>query len=223
MKIEHIKLYHFPMSRSARVKWCLHEIFGDDFEVIRPALYRGEQYQPEFLARNPNHAVPVLEIRDSDGQTTTMIESGAMVSMLADLYPEKQLAPAADHYSPARVEYLQMLHFGASWMDMMLWQIRLHRDLLPEADRDPRTIERNRQKIATEVEPQLTDRLASGGFVCGDRFSAADCILGHNVMWARAYQLCGGAVFDGYLSRLSARSAYQAAFSDLSEFSHKPG
>ena len=26
-------------------------------------------------------------------------------------------------HSPARAEALQMLHFGAGWMDMMLWRI----------------------------------------------------------------------------------------------------
>jgi glutathione S-transferase len=54
------------MSRSARVKWLLHELVGDDFEVETLALYQGQQYQPEYLQRNPNHAVPVLELSLAD-------------------------------------------------------------------------------------------------------------------------------------------------------------
>lgn len=50
-----------------------------------------------------------------------MLESGAMVSLLADLFPEKGLAPVADVFSLARADYLQMLHYGTSWVDMMLW------------------------------------------------------------------------------------------------------
>ena len=48
MDIRRIKLYHFPMSRSARVKWLLHELFEDDFDVEVMALYEGQQYQAAF-------------------------------------------------------------------------------------------------------------------------------------------------------------------------------
>jgi glutathione S-transferase len=33
MNIQKLKLYHMPASRSARVKWVLHEALGDDFAV----------------------------------------------------------------------------------------------------------------------------------------------------------------------------------------------
>ena len=33
MHIDRLKLYHYPASRSARVKWMLHEVVGDGFEV----------------------------------------------------------------------------------------------------------------------------------------------------------------------------------------------
>jgi len=33
VKIQKLKLYHMPASRSARVKWVLHEAVGDDFEI----------------------------------------------------------------------------------------------------------------------------------------------------------------------------------------------
>ena len=37
--IRHLKLHHFPASRSARVKWALHEVVGDAFELERVPLY----------------------------------------------------------------------------------------------------------------------------------------------------------------------------------------
>ena len=222
MEIIHIKLYHFPFSRSARVKWLLHELRGDDFEVEVLALYQGQQYQPEQLRRNPNHAVPVLEITQADGSLFTMIESGAMIALLADLYPGQNLAPPATGFSAARADYLQMLHFGASWVDSILWQLRLHQDLFPPTERDERTIKRYLDKFATEIEPQLEARLARGGYICGAGFTAADCIAGHNVMWAQLYGLCGDRVFAGYLDRLAARPAYQRAFADRDQFSRSP-
>jgi glutathione S-transferase len=212
------KLYHFPLSRSARVKWMLHEVLGDDFEVEVVPLYRGTQYTPEYLAKNANHCVPTLRIDFADGTTMHMIESGAMVAFLADAFPEKRLAPPPQERSQRRADYLQMLHFGASWMDMMLWQVRIHEHLLPAAEQDPRTVARYRKKFVAEVEPQLAARLSRSAFICGDEFSAADCIIGHNVTWARGYGLCRDELFRAYLSRLSKRPAFAAAFADAGEF-----
>lgn len=211
------------MSRSARVKWLLHELVGDDFEAETLALYQGQQYLAESLQRNPNHAVPVLELSLADGSVFTMIESGAMVALLADLYPAMALAPpVAGGFTTARADYLQMLHFGASWVDMVLWQLRLHRDLLPPAQSDDRTIERYMEKFRSEIEPQLIARLEGGRYFLGHAFSAVDCVMGHNVMWARLYGLCADECFSRYLDRLAERPAWQDAFADRDQFSLRP-
>lgn len=216
------KLFHWPMSRSTRVKWLLHEILGQDFETETIELYDGEQYSPEFLAINPNHAVPVLQVTPTSGEPFTLLESGAMITWLADAYPEAEFAPVAYPPSAARGDYLQMLYFCAGWFDMMLWQLRVQRDLTMPDKRDERTIRNFTRKIATEVEPQLVQRLSDGGYATGQRFTAADCVLGHNIRWARFYGLCGDAVFDQYLDRLAERPAYQLAFSDVGEFILRP-
>jgi glutathione S-transferase len=109
-----------------------------------------------------------------------------------------------------------MLHFGASSMDMMLWQIRAHEHLLPERQRDARTSKRYRHKFATEVEPQLKARLDAAPYICGEEFSAADCIIGHNVIWARAFGLCYDDTFRYYQARISSRPAFFRAYSDAS-------
>lgn len=212
------KLYHYPLSRSVRVKWLLHEICGDAFDVEVVKLLKGVQYTPEFLAMNPNHAVPVLEVTGEDGASFTMVESGAMIAFLADVYPGRALAPSPTDRTAARADYLQMLHFGTSSMDMMLWQVRLHRDLLPRAERDPATEQRYLQKFRGEVEPQLRARLENTAFVCGDDFLAVDCVMGQNINWARAYGLCQDPAFDTYLERLKGRPAYQAAYADRALF-----
>lgn len=218
MDYQKIKLYHYPATRSARVKWALHETVGDDFEVEIVPLYEGAQYDGNYVQKNPNHNVPTLEITFSDDSRMYMAESGAMVAMLADAFPDKQLAPAANALSLARADYLQMLYFGASWMDMMLWQIRIHEHVLPTPERDARTIARYRSKFIAEVEPQLVARLEKTKHICGDEFSAADCIIGHNVTWARAYGLCQNEIFRAYLSRLSKRPAFISAFADIDQF-----
>lgn len=213
MSFQHFKLFHFPGSRSARARWALHETVGDNFEVEAVALLEGAQYSEEFLQKNPNHAVPILEVTLEEGSIKRMIESVAMVEWLVDAHPEKQLAPPPD-LSLERADYLQMLHFGGSWMDMMLWQVRLHEHLLSPEEADERTIKRYREKLVEEVEPQLLTRLENSPYVCGDNFSGADIVIGHNVRWARAYQMCQNDTFRSYLSRLSKRPAFVSAFAD---------
>jgi glutathione S-transferase len=214
-------LHHYPATRSARVKWILHEVIGDAFETVAVDLYAGVQYSDEFMAKNPNHNVPVLDIEFNDGTSMTMLESAAMVAFLADAYPEKQLAPIPGP-SHARADYLQMLQFGAVTMDMMLWQIRIHEHVLPKTERDERTVARYRNKFMTEVEPQLAARLAHSEFICGDTFTAADCVIGHNITWARGYGMCQDELFRAYLSRISKRPAFRAAFADASSFNPQP-
>ncbi|MEO1250774.1 MAG: glutathione S-transferase family protein [Pseudomonadota bacterium] len=213
-------LYHYPATRSARVRWALYETVGDDFETRRVDLYAGEQYGADHLARNPNHNVPVLEIEWDDGARTTMLESTAMVSFLADAFPDKGLAPAP--LSKERADYQQMLQFAGTTMDMMLWQIRIHEHVLPADECDRRTVERYRAKFETEVEPQLAARLERHPFACGDDFTAADCVLGHSVSWARGYGLCQDKVFRRYISTLAQRPAFRKAFDDVGEFKPEP-
>jgi glutathione S-transferase len=216
-----ITLYHFPATRSSRVKWILRETVGDDFELTRLDLYKGAQYRPDYLQLNPNHNVPLLEIEFTNGETLRMIESAAMVSFLADALPEKNLAPAPGP-TKARADYLQMLHFGATQMDMCLWQVRVHEHILTAEEKDQRVIDRYRKKLRTEIEPQLLARLNSQAFICGEDFTAADCIIGHNVFWARAYGECQDEAYAAYLSRLSKREAFQRTFDDLEGFELQP-
>ena len=217
MRMSDIELYHYPATRSSRVKWLLHELVGDAFKVKRIDLNSLEAYSPDYLRLNPNHNVPLIRFRMGGGEVVTAMESGAILTLLADAFPERQLAPKPAPLSAERADYLQMLYFGASAMDMMLWQIRIHEHVLTDMQKDQRTIARYRKKFMTEVEPQLAARLDRGGFICGPAFSAADCMIGHGVLWAKAYGMCRGEVFDQYVGRLAGRESFAMAFADRDE------
>lgn len=219
--IRSLKLYHCPATRSARARWALHETIGDAFEIVPVDLYAGEQYRRSYVARNPNHNVPLLEVEFDDGEALNMTESAAIVSWLADAFPEARLAPPPGP-TARRADYCRILQFGASPMDMMLWQIRVHEHLLADGVRDEKTAARYRAKFRAEIEPQLAARLEKGAFVCGDEFTAADIVIGHNVGWARAYDLCSDGIFSQYQGRLAARPAFRKAFSDIASFSVVP-
>jgi glutathione S-transferase len=221
MEVDKLVLHHYPATRSVRVRWMLHETVGDDFDLKRVDLYGGEQFGPDYLALNPNHNVPLLEIRWRSGEVQPMLESAAIVEWLAEQFPEKRLAPPASD-ARARTEYLQYLHFGATWMDMMLWQIRAHRHILPPSEADPRTIARYENKFRTECEPQIAARLERGDYMLGSGFSAVDVIMGHIVFWATGYGLCRDGAFRAYLERLMTRPALQKSLDDLAGFELEP-
>ena len=213
--ISNLILYHYPLSRSARVKWLLHEMRGEDFETRRVALRQGEQFTAEFLKKNPSHGVPVLDVIYEDGQQQTITESLAIMLWLAD--QDARFAPSSKDLR-ARADYLEVMALGGSWMDQMLWNIRLHETLLPKTARNETFAGFNRDKIENEIAPQLSDRLGQHAFICGDNFSASDCMTAHNVNWARSYGLCRSDIFKSYMSRVRARPAFQLAFVDADEF-----
>ncbi|ARN73284.1 glutathione S-transferase family protein [Oceanicoccus sagamiensis] len=221
MDFKKIKLYHYPATRSSRVKWALYETVGDNFEEEVVSLYEGEQYTPEYMQINPNHSVPALEITFANGDKKHMLESSAMVSFLAEAFPEKNLTPTAQ-FSSERADYHQMLMFAASPIDMMLWQIRVHEHVLGPDEKDQQTAQRYRHKFQTEVEPQLIKRLQAHDFICGNTFTAADIVMGHCVMWGKMYGMCEDEAFSSYLSHLSKRAAFLQAYADAGKFDPVP-
>ena len=66
MMFKSLKLYHYPLTRSVRVKWMLHEVLDEGFEVEVVPVIRGAMQTPDMLAKNPNHNLPMLDITWAD-------------------------------------------------------------------------------------------------------------------------------------------------------------
>ena len=73
-----IDLYYWPTPNGWKITILLEEL-GLDYRVIPVNILKGEQFAPEFIARNPNGKIPVLV--DSD---VTLFESGAIMLHLAE-------------------------------------------------------------------------------------------------------------------------------------------
>ena len=132
------------------------------------------QHQSKWPDLNRNRWPVLSEIRT------------AMVAFLADAYPETGLAPPPGA-SRERADYLQMIQFGSTSMDMMLSQVRIHEHMLPQSERDPRMAARYRKKFLEEVEPQLARRVR-GDAVCLRRYvhrrglhHRLQCVLGEGL------------------------------------------
>ena len=82
-----MKLYHTPISPNSRRVWVALIEKNLDFELVEIHL-DGDHLEPEFVAMNPFHRVPVLV---DDG--FTVIESLAILDYLEAKYPEPAMLP----------------------------------------------------------------------------------------------------------------------------------
>lgn len=94
-----ITLYHGPGTRSGRVKKLL-DVLELPYELRLVDSSGQEHKRPEYLALNPFGVLPTLV---HDGRT--ILESGAQMLYLADLVPDRGLAPAP--VDPARATYYE--------------------------------------------------------------------------------------------------------------------
>lgn len=153
----------------------------------------------DFLAINPKGYVPAL-LLDS-GELLT--EGPAIVQYLADLAPEKQLAPA--NGSIARYQ-LQ------SWLTFIGTEV--HKSFSPffnpKAPQEWKDIARaNLERRLAYVAQQLEGR----DYLLGSEFSVADAYLFTVLNWSKFIKLDLGAwpLLLAYQARVAARPAVQAA------------
>src|SRR5258707_14137001 len=95
---DEIVFYTNPQSRGAMTHWMLEEV-GAPYRV--EVLAFGPQMKtPEYLALNPMGKVPTIKHGN-----TVVTETGAILSYLADAFPQARLAPSATErgaYYPRR-------------------------------------------------------------------------------------------------------------------------
>lgn len=185
-----------PGSRLTRVTWMLEEL-GQQYEIVK-----AKQHTPEMLRYNASGKGPVL---DDDGVVVT--DSAAICAYLADKHPEKRMGP---ENLAERAHLNAWLFFAQTELEAPLWNKLKHRMLLSEEERvdvGPWTSAEFTREIHS-----LDARLGEREFAMGDRFTAADVILGHCGQWAR------GARFDidslrvnAYFDRVLARPALARA------------
>lgn len=143
-----------------------------------------------------------------------LIESGAILHyMLARWDAACRLHPPHTAPAAARAVFQQWLFFAAATLDPLLIESYMHMHALPWAQRDPSLVAKNRAKWEVAVRQRLEPALAAHRHICGERFSAADVMLGHTVHFAHTL----GWVEDAspvaaYHARLLRRPGFYAAY-----------
>lgn len=99
-----MKLYnYYRSSTSFRVRIAL-ALKGLDYDYMPVHLRKREQQRPDYVARNPEQLVPLLELDDG----TRLTQSLAIIEYLDEVHPQPPLLPA-DPVGRARVRALAQL------------------------------------------------------------------------------------------------------------------
>lgn len=190
-----ITLHHLPNSRSNSIVWLLEELDVPYQTRVVTNIRRADgsgARDPENP--HPHAKVPALE---HDGQT--LFETSAIALYLTDLFPQAGLGPQVGE--PARGEYLSWLAYRSGIME-------------------PAFIER-RLNIAhvfgmmgwappEEVEEVVNRHLQNRPYFLGDRFSAADIVLGGGIHLMIQFKLMTQTdLLAQYCARITDRPAYK--------------
>lgn len=190
-----ITLYHSPASRAFTAYWMLEEL-GVPFDVRTVDIRKGEQKRAEYLKLNPAGKVPTL----TDG-AVVVSENPAIAIYLADRYGYGTLAPKIEDKD--RGPYLKWMVYATAVVD-------------PVASLHARNIDLPGFEFSfgafDDMVAALTTTLLDREYLLGERFTAADVVLGgaiSNLLY-RGVLPAEGVLVD-YNSRLTRRPAYHRA------------
>jgi glutathione S-transferase len=187
--------YTNPQSRGQTVRWMLEEIGQPyDTEILD---YASTMKQEPYLSINPMGKVPAIV---HEGKVVT--EVAAIVCYLAETFPEAGLAPRDDE----RADYFRWIFFTAGPIEAAFsnksagWE--------PDADKQ-RMFGYGTYDLAIDT---LEKALAGRQFISGNRFTAADLLVGAYVNFMLRFNLLEPRpVFTDYASRMTDRDAYRRA------------
>ena len=172
-----LTLYTHPMSRGRMARWMLEEC-GATYNTV--LLDYGTTIKaPEYLAINPMGKVPAIQ---HDGVVVT--ESAAICAYLAEQFPLKQLAPAAN--SPARGAYYRWLFFCAGVVEPATTAKAM--GLLAPAEQAVSAGYGTYDDVMRTLEHAATHAVQKGGgYLCAGHFTATDLYLAAQLNWGMQF------------------------------------
>ncbi|ERR1700678_950488 len=192
-----LTLYHIAPSRSSVVLWMLEEI-GEPYDIHLLSMKKGSNREPAYLAINPMGKVPALKHGD-----TVITEAAAICCYLADAFPKVGLNVPIDH--PRRGPYLKWLFFGPGVLEGAVMDRAFPRSgEAPRAALGYGDFDTAMNVVAGAVTP--------GPFLMGDKFTAADVVIGSNLRWGTMFKMIPERKeFSDYIARFADRPAAKRA------------
>jgi glutathione S-transferase len=196
MGMADLVFYTNPQSRGQTVRWMLEEI-GQPYET-EILDYASTMKQEPYLSINPMGKVPAIVHK---GKIVT--EVAAIVCYLAEAFPEAELAPRDDN---ERADYYRWIFFTAGPIEAAFSNKAAGWD--PDADKQ-RMFGYGTYDLAINT---LEKTLSGKRFIAGDRFTAADLLVGAYVNFMLRFNLLDPRpAFTDYAERMTDRDAYRRA------------
>ncbi|MDO4776097.1 MAG: glutathione S-transferase family protein [Cardiobacteriaceae bacterium] len=194
--MKNLTLYTHPMSRGTTVLWMLKECEADHDLVLLP--FGEKMKSAEYLAINPLGKVPALKHGE-----LVLTETLAILTWLAEQYPEKGLIPPAA--SAERGEYYRWMCFA-----LHLEYAAFDRFFARGDDSAEQRLAIGYGDFVTAF-ATLRERLQQRDYLIGDHFTALD--LYYTVLLVqftryRAVLPADDPVFAPYIAHHSARPAF---------------
>lgn len=197
-----LRLYDSPLSgNSYKVRLLLSNL-QRDHERVELDLTQGQTRTPEFLAKNPQGRVPLLEVDSGE----YIAESNAILYYLAQgtpLFPADPLAAA---------QVLRWMFFEQNTLEPPLAGARL---LLQFSGKtlDNESVQKRRER-AEQALMMMEIHLGVRPYFAGDRYTIADtCLYAHTHLAPEAEISLGGyPAIEGWLERVTRQPGYVPMF-----------
>lgn len=162
-----MRLYDFLQSGNGYKVRLLLTTLGISFERIEMNILKGETRTPEFLAKNPNGRIPVLEIEDG----TFLAESNAILFYLAEATPWLP----SDRLGRAQV--MQWMFFEQYSHEPYVAVARAWLHVFGAMDEERKRQLPQKQKLGYDALGVMETHLRERAFFVGERPSIADIAL----------------------------------------------
>jgi glutathione S-transferase len=170
------------------------EEIGEPYGIHLLSMKKGDNRERPYLDINPMGKVPALKHGD-----VVITEAAAICCYLADAFPQAGLNIPID--DPKRGPYLKWLFFGPAVVEASIID-----RAFPRAG-DPPLAALGYGEFDTAMNV-VANAVTPGPFLMGDKFTAADVVIGAGVRWGTAFKLIPERKeFTDYIARFADRPA----------------
>lgn len=188
-----LTFYTNPMSRGRIVRWMLEEV-GEPYETVL-LDYNASMKAPDYLSINPMGKVPAIKHGE-----TIVTEAAAICTYLADMFPDRGLAPAPGNQ--LRGPYYRWLFFAAGPVEAAITGKAL--GLLAPQDKKAMAGYGSYDETLATFEAAVSQN----EYICGNQFTAADLYVGSQLGWGMMFGMIDKReAFASYVGRLQSRPA----------------
>ena len=177
---------------------------GLPFELKRLKFAEGQQRSPDYLKVNPKGRVPALVTPEG-----TITETPAILFYIAQIAPDKKLAPLDNPFELARLQAFN------SFIASTVHVAHAHGPRGSRWANEPTSLEDMRRKVPETMRDsfRLIEQDLTGDFVMGDRFSIADPYLFTMSSWLKgdAVEISEFPRVKAHFERMQARDAVREA------------